>query len=113
MLQALLLLLDLINNRISAHGHRFNIAWYMSPYLVFGAYRAPKVLIDPARQPLRSIQPILRARILVRIMPSVVAQVLSVAAKCQFFHIILRFSSFAVIVVIEIHGNELATVFHG
>ena len=65
MLQALLLLLDLINNRISAHGHRFNIAWYMSPYLVFSAYRASKVLIDPARQPLRSIQPILRARILV------------------------------------------------
>lgn len=42
-----------------------------------------------------------------------VAQVLSVAAKCQFFHIILRFSSFAVIVVIEIHGNELATMLHG
>ena len=40
-LQALLLLLDLINNRISAHCHRSNIAWYMSPYLVFSAYRAP------------------------------------------------------------------------
>ena len=85
----------------------------MSPYLIFSAYRAPKVLIDPARQPLRSIQPVLRARILVRIMPSMVAQVLSVAAKSQFLHIILRFSSFAVIVVIEVHGNQLATVLHG
>lgn len=45
-----------------------------------------------------------------------VAQLLSVAAKSQFLHILLRFSSFTVmglVVVVEVHGDELATVLNG
>ena len=37
-LQALLLLLDLIDDRISTHSQRFDISRYLSPYLVFRAY---------------------------------------------------------------------------